>query len=198
MIAFTLIILFAAAIILWFVLRVETGKTYEQRQVELAQKMNGESDEELLKKAVGFLTRAEALRQAEVVGNETIKNAILSNTYNGPWPERRDDGGWLSIFDNMRILKVAGMNFRQGVGRYKGFIDVALVPEPKNEFDPNAIKVVAPDSHHLGYVPADQTDFVRSLTANEFPYRCKCDVIEGENDDDEKYYFGFLYIKRLD
>ena len=52
MIALTLIILFAAAIILWFILRVETGKTYEQRQVELAQKMNGESDEDLLKKAV--------------------------------------------------------------------------------------------------------------------------------------------------
>ena len=195
---FILIIMFAAAIILWYVFSKESGKTYEQRQIDLAKKMNGESDEDIIEKAVGFLTRAEALRQAEVVGNEIIKNAILSNTYNGPWPERRSDGGYLSIFDNLRILKVAGMNFRQGVGRYKGFIDVALVPEPKNEFDPNAIKVVAPDSHHIGYVPAEQTDFVRSLAANEFPYRCKCDVIEGLNDDDEKFYFGFLYIKRLD
>ena len=153
---------------------------------------------EVINNVVGFLTKAEALRQAEVAGNEIVRGAILSNTYTGPWPERRDDGGWLSIFDNLRILKVAGMNFRQGMNRYKGFIDAALVPEPKNEYDANAIKVVAIDGHHLGYIQADQTDFVQSLTANEFPYRCKCEVCEGIEDDDEKYYFGYVYIKRLD
>ena len=137
-------------------------------------------------------------RQAEVAGNDLVRGAILSNTYTGPWPERRGDGGWLSIFDNLRIMKVAGMNFRQGMNRYKGFIDAALVPEPKNEFDPNAIKVVAIDGHHLGYIQAEQTEFVRSLTANEFPHRCKCEVCEGFGDDDEKYYFGYVYIKRLD
>ena len=153
---------------------------------------------EVMNNVVGFLTKAEALRQADVAGNDIVRGAILSNTYTGPWPERRDDGGWLSIFDNLRILKVAGMNFRQGMNRYKGFIDAALVPEPKNEYDANAIKVVAIDGHHLGYIPSGQTDFVRSLTANEFPYRCKCEVCEGIEDDDEKYYFGYVYIKRLD
>ena len=159
---------------------------------------NTQSDDEALANAVGFLTKTEALRQAEVAGNDIVKDAILSNTYTGPWPERRADGGYLSIFDNLRILKVAGMNFRQGMNRYKGFIDAALVPEPKNEYDKNAIKVMAIDGHHLGYIPAEQTDFVRSLTANEFPYRCKCEVCEGIEDDDEKYYFGYVYIKRLD
>lgn len=153
---------------------------------------------EVMNNVVGFLTKAEALRQAEVAGNDIVRGAILSNIYTGPWPERRDDGGWLSIFDNLRILKVAGMNFRQGMNRYKGFIDAALVPEPKNEYDANAIKVVAIDGHHLGYIQADQTELVRSLTANEFPYRCKCEVCEGIEDDDEKYYFGYVYIKRLD
>ena len=153
---------------------------------------------EVMNNVVGFLTKAEALRQADVAGNDIVRGAILSNTYTGPWPERRDDGGWLSIFDNLRILKVAGMNFRQGMNRYKGFIDAALVPEPKNEYDANAIKVVAIDGHHLGYIQADQTELVRSLTANEFPYRCKCEVCEGIEDDDEKYYFGYVYIKRLD
>ena len=153
---------------------------------------------EVMNNVVGFLTKAEALRQADVAGNDIVRGAILSNTYTGPWPERRDDGSWLSIFDNLRILKVAGMNFRQGMNRYKGFIDAALVPEPKNEYDANAIKVVAIDGHHLGYIQADQTELVRSLTANEFPYRCKCEVCEGVGDDDEKYYFGYVYIKRLD
>ena len=134
----------------------------------------------------------------EVAGNDLVRGSILSNTYTGPWPERRADGGWLSIFDNLRILKVVGMNFRQGMNRYKGFIDAALVPEPKNEYDANAIKVVAIDGHPLGYIQSEQTDFVRSLTANEFPYRCKCEVCEGVGDDDEKYYFGYVYIKRLD
>ena len=144
------------------------------------------------------IRRIQACIQACIVGDKFVPGAIASGSYTGPLPERRDDGGWLSIFDNLRILKVAGMNFRQGMNRYKGFIDAALVPEPKNEYDANAIKVVAIDGHHLGYIQADQTELVRSLTANEFPYRCKCEVCEGIEDDDEKYYFGYVYIKRLD
>ena len=144
------------------------------------------------------IRRIQAVIQAGIVGDKYVPGAIQSGSYTGPLPERRADGGWLSIYDNLRILNVAGMSFRQGMGRYKGFIDAALVPEPKNEFDPNAIKIVAIDGHHLGYIPAEQTDFVRSLTANEFPYRCKCEVIEGYDDDDEKTYHGYVYIKRLD
>ena len=174
------------------------SESYEDIQKDVAAKNDGKSDEELLRDAAGFLVKAEAIRQAEIVGDDATKGGILTNTYKGPWPERRGGDGWLSIYDNLRILNVAGMSFCHGMGRYKGFIDAALVPEPKNEFDPNAIKVVAIDGHHLGYIPAEQTDFVRSLTANEFPYRCKCDVIEGYNDDDEKTYHGFVYIKRLD
>lgn len=174
------------------------SESEENIQKDVAVKNDGKSDEELLRDAAGFLVKAEAIRQAEIVGDEATKGGILTNTYKGPWPERRGGDGWLSIYDNLRILNVAGMSFRQGMSRYKGFIDAAIVPEPKNEFDHNAIKIVAIDGHHIGYIPAEQTDFVRSLTANEFPYRCKCDVIEGYNDDDEKTYHGFVYIKRLD
>lgn len=174
------------------------SESNEDIQKDVAAKNDGKSDEELLMDAVGFLVKGEAIRQAEIVGDEATKGGILTNTYKGPWPERRSGDGWLSIYDNLRILNVAGMSFCKGMSQYKGFIDAALVPEPKNEFDPNAIKIVAVDGHHLGYIPAMQTDFVRSLTANEFPYRCKCDVIESYNDDDEKTYHGFVYIKRLD
>ena len=153
------------------------SESEENIQKDVAVRNDGKSDEELLRDAAGFLVKAEAIRQAEIVGDEATKGGILTNTYKGPWPERRGGDGWLSIYDNLRILNVAGMSFRHGMGRYKGFIDAALVPEPKNEFDPNAIKVVAIDGHHIGYIPAEQTDFVRSLTANEFPYRCKCDLL---------------------
>jgi hypothetical protein len=172
------------------------SESHEEVQKELSAKYV--SDDEVLTNAVGFLAKSEALRQSEIMGDDKTHSAILENTYKGPWPERRGGDGWLSIYDDLRILNVAGMSFRQGIGRYKGFIDSALVPEPNNEFDPNAIKVVAIDGHHLGYIPADQTDFVRSLTGKSFPYRCKCEVIEGYNDDDEKTYHGFVYIKRKD
>lgn len=187
------LILILVAIIFMIVHVTKAAKSYEETQKEVAAKLNGKTDEDLIKETVGFMTKGEALKQTELCGDDVTKNAILNNTYHGPWPERRDDGGWLSIYDDLRILKVAGMNYRTGIGQYKGFIDVALVPEPQNEFDPNAIKVIASDRHHLGYVAAHQTDFVRSLTGEHFPYRCKCDIYEGENDE-EKYYEGFLYI----
>lgn len=170
------------------------SESHEVVQKEMAAKYV--SDNEVLTNAVGFLAKSEALRQADIMGDNKAHSAILENTYQGPWPERRGGDGWLSIYDDLRILNVAGMSFRQGMSRYKGFIDAALVPEPNNEFDPNAIKVVAIDGHHLGYIPADQTDFVRSLTREIFPYRCKCEVIEGYNDDDEKTYHSFVYIRR--
>jgi hypothetical protein len=60
-------------------------------------------------------------------------------------------------------MEIAGINHRQGIGRYIGRVECALVPEPQNEYDPNAIKVVASDRHHLGYIPSDMADFVRSM-----------------------------------
>ena len=175
---------------------VKPPKSHDEVQKELAARYTPGGV--LVKNADDFLEKSEALRQADIMGDEKTRASILDETYQGPWPERRGGDGWLSIYDDLRILNVAGMNFRQGIGRYKGFIDAALVPEPKNEFDPNAIKVVAIDGHHLGYIPAEQTDFVRSLTRESFPYRCKCDVKEGINDDDEKTYHGYVYIKRKD
>lgn len=174
---------------------VKPPKSHDEVQKELA--IRYIPGGVLVKNAVNFLEKSEALRQADIMGDEKTRAAILDETYQGPWPEPRSGDGWLSIYDDLRILNVAGMNFRQGISRYKGFIDAALVPEPKNEFDPNAIKVVAIDGHHLGYIPAEQTDFVRSLTRESFPYRCKCDVKEGINDD-EKTYHGYVYIKRKD
>ena len=191
--------IFIIVAIIVFVIILYVGhksESHEEVQKELAAKYV--SDNEVLTNAVGFLAKSEALRQADIMGDDKTREAILGGTYQGPWPESRGGDGWLSIYDDLRILNVAGMSFRQGMGRYKGFIDAALVPEPNNEFDPNAIKIVAIDRHHLGYIPADQTDFVRSLTGESFPYRCKCEVIEGYNDDDEKTYHGFVYIRRKD
>ena len=187
----------AVAFIIWyFVEGKNMNKSYEERHNDLAHKIAGDP---AIKIAGDFLARMEAIKQADIVGNETIKNAILSETYTGPLPEPRSDGGWLSIFDNLRILKIAGINHRQGISRYVGRVECALVPEPDNEYDPDAIKIVAEDRHHLGYIPSGQTDLVCSLTANEFPYRCTAFIEEREDEDDgHKFFIGFVYIRRLD
>ena len=143
--------------------------------------------------------RLQAIIQAGIVGDKFVPGAIESGSYTGALPERRDDGGWLSIYDNLRILKIAGINHRQGISRYVGRVECALVPEPDNEYDPDAIKIVAEDRHHLGYIPSGQTELVCWLTANEFPYRCTAFIEACEDETDgHKFFVGFVYIRRLD
>ena len=198
------IIIGLAVLFVWWL--VTPNQSYRQRQLEAAQRIaKAESEkrdaehDDLLAKARQLMRQGEALIQAELAGKDTIRDAILSNSYSGPWPERRDDGGWLSVFDNLRILKIAGINRREGIDRYVGRVDCALVPEPDNEFDADAIKVVADDRHHLGYIPADQTAFVRSLTAEEFPYKATAFIEEKEDElDGHRFFVGYVYIKRLD
>jgi hypothetical protein len=137
----------------------------------------------------------ELLRQATLMKDaETIK-AINDGTYDGKLPERRSDGGWLSVYDDLRIMGIAGINHRQRIGSYLGRVDVALVPEPTNEFDPCAIKVVAEDGHHLGYIHRDQTDMVRSWVHNHFPHYCVAMVLEHDDEDDgHRFYTGYIYF----
>jgi hypothetical protein len=141
--------------------------------------------------------KIQVMIQAGIVGDEATVKAINDGTYDGPWPVKRADSGYLSLYDTLRILKIAGINHRQNIGQYTGRTECALVPEPTNQFDPNAIKIVAEDSHHLGYIEAHQTDFVRSLALNSFPYRCTCIIDEHEDEfDGHKFYTGFVYIKQ--
>lgn len=194
MIAF-LIIGFGLALMIWFIANSKKEeKTYKQRQLEMAIAMDGGGAD------LGTMAqRAQALIQAELVGDHLTETSINAGNYTGPLPERRADGGWLSIYDNLRILKIAGINHRQGISRYVGRVECALVPEPDNEYDPDAIKIVAEDRHHLGYIPSGQTDFVCSLTANEFPYRCTAFIEAHEDEiDGHKFFTGYVYIKRLD
>ena len=194
MIAF-LIIGFGLALMIWFIANSKKEeKTYKQRQLEMAIAMDGGRAD------LGTMAqRAQALIQAELVGDHLTETSINAGTYTSPLPERRADGGWLSIYDNLRIFKIAGINYRQGISRYVGRVACALVPEPDNEYDPDAIKIVAEDRHHLGYIPSGQTDFVCSLTANEFPYRCTAFIEAHEDEiDGHKFFTGYVYIKRLD
>lgn len=97
--------------------------------------------------------------------------------------------------DNRNRVNIAGINHRKNISQYCGQLDCALLPEPSNEFDPNAIKVIAEDGHHLGYVPSDQTDYVRSLTDNKFPFRCECVIKLCEDlDDGHRFFVGTVFF----
>ena len=153
--------------------------------------------EELLNEARVGIAKIEAATQAKESGHDDVYQAIMANTYDGALPERRADGGWTSIFDDLRILSIAGINHRQNIVRYKGRNTVALVPEPSNEFDPDAIKVIAEDGHHLGYIHRDQTDMVRSWTRDKFPFYCVAMITEHDDElDEHHFYTGYLYVKK--
>ena len=141
-----------------------------------------------------LMQRTEAYIQASIVHDDSTKAALDAGTYDGPLPERRGDGGWLSIYDGLRILSIAGINHRQQVDRYTGRNTVAIVPEPKNEFDPGALKVIAEDGHHLGYVGRDHQEMVRSWSHERWPYYCEAVIRDAHEDDGTTFYVGYLYI----
>lgn len=188
-----IIIVMIGVLVLFFIYVNTPTKTYKQTQREAA----GVTDNDIVETLRQETARIEAFVQAGIVGDQNTVDSINAGTYDGPLPEKRDDGGWLSIYDNLRILKIAGINHRQGISRYVGRVECALVPEPDNEFDSDAIKVVAEDSHHLGYIPSNQTDFVRSMARDQFPYRCTAFIRDAEDEDDSHQFFvGHVYIKK--
>lgn len=59
------------------------------------------------------------------------------------------------------------------------FADVDLVPEPDNQYDPNAIKVVA-DGILVGYVPAKKTKAVRKIMDEKEIVKAQCQIYGGD------------------
>ena len=194
---FFVFIVVIVSLVVWVIKSQNQPPTDTQR--ELAQKMYGSQQPEvdIAKVLEEECAKIEAMIQADEMNLPDVHQQILEGTYTGPLPERRNDGGWTSIFDDLRILSIAGINHRQGINRYTGRNTIALVPEPTNEFDANAIKVVAEDGHHLGYVHRDQTEMVRSWAHDSFPMYCVCRIEEKEDEDDgHRFFVGYLYIKK--
>ncbi len=98
------------------------------------------------------------------------------------WPKDQ------SQFDIIEF-NIAGMSHRDNIDNYLGEFIGTLKAEPTNEYDPNAIKILAPDGHHVGYVPRDTTDAIRN--AVHLPCPCFCCI--GNNNDT---YFSDCYITR--
>ena len=96
------------------------------------------------------------------------------------WPKN------YSSFDIVRF-HIAGIEYRGNLDNYLGEFVGTFEAEPTNKYDPNAIKILAPDGHHIGYVPRDMTAEVRQ--AKTLPCPCYCYI--GSNNG---IYFSNCYI----
>ena len=124
-------------------------------------------------------------QQAEPVIQELEYFCIKDKGYHvSVWPK---DAGMqhLDYID----FPIAGITHRERIGDYLGEHVGTLEEEPDNPYDANAIKVLAADGHHLGYVPRDFIFDVRKFTT----LPCKCYVYIGEKDG---VYFSDCYIKK--
>lgn len=143
----------------------------------------------------------EVVRQAKMVGDEATVQAVMNNTYQGPIPVEIG-GHFTSIYpDNLLILSIAGINYAGNLENYVGNFDGVLIPEPKNEFDPNAIKVLWADRKALGYIPKDRTQQVRELIGckgNEWkhPITGTIDKCQDEEEYNREFYSGIIYIAK--
>jgi hypothetical protein len=157
------------------------------------------SDEELIANANKLAAMGEALQQAKAQGDEKTVQAILNMTYTGPLPKKQEDGTYTKIYKNYLRFKIAGINHRESIEEYEGKFIGEVVPEPTNQYDPNAIKIVHQDGKHLGYVPAEDTAQLREWVNNKFPYKCYGEIFQDEDyDDDRKYYWGEVMVEEPD
>jgi len=120
-------------------------------------------------------------------------------------PSDEEDGMMQSsIYDKISIsvpndydfmeIKIAGTNYRRGLKDFVGEFDGHLVAEPNNEYDPNAIAIKI-GRKKLGYVPADETEFVRKFTNGVLPYNCHGVLSEAwDEDDGHHFYWGMVVI----
>ena len=143
----------------------------------------------------------EVLRQAKLVGDKEIEADVLNGTYDGKMPEELPNGMWTSIFDNLYIFNIAGINYRGNLSAYVGDFNGVLVPEPKNDYDPNAIMIKCEDGKHLGYIPENMTDMVRDIIGEDFQrYRITGHIFEheddsiDENDKPRRYFTGYINL----
>lgn len=110
------------------------------------------------------------------------------DNYFNVWPKGRGVGDCIEFH-------IAGVIYRDNIKNYLGEFEGQLVAEPDNPHDPNAIKVLAHDGHHVGYVPKDMTAEVHKYIT--LPCKCYCFIAENRNGEGAKYhtdcYVNFHY-----
>ena len=89
-------------------------------------------------------------------------------------------------------FNIAGLTHRENIMHYIGEHVGLLEAEPENEYDENAIKILAEDRHHVGYVPRDMTDEIKKNTI----LPCLCYFYIGCKSEEEfTRYYSDAFIK---
>ena len=135
-----------------------------------------------------------------VINNDKKKQPISKNVVdNLQYFCTKDSGYYVSVWPkgqqtgNILEFDIVGMTYREGIEKYMGEYEGTLEPEPTNPYDANAIKILAPDGHHVGYVPKDMTIRVREFAT----LPCKCYFYIGNYFDAEgMHYYSDAYITR--
>jgi hypothetical protein len=136
-----------------------------------------------LKEDVPTLTMSHSTGNPDAPVQELEYFCIKDKGYHvSVWPKDQ------SQFDIVEF-NIAGMSHRDNIDDYLGEFKGTLEAEPTNDYDPNAIKVLTNDGHHVGYVPKDMTSEIR----NNATLPCVCFCYIGENDGT---YFSDCYIHR--
>ncbi len=99
------------------------------------------------------------------------------------WPKEQGIPGLDYIEFN-----IAGITHGEHIDDHLGEFVATLEPDPTNPYDQNAIKIVTSNGDRIGYVPKDQTAYVRDFAT--LPCRCYCYI--GTNDG---FYFTDCYIQ---
>lgn len=133
--------------------------------------------------------------QAEAAGDTSTLEAIRTNTYKGTFPVFRPDGSYTHYTSKVYEFNIAGMMYRdmKKVSKCEGVAYARLVPEPTNEFDPDAIKVIHESNTHVGYIPRDDTSLVRSIVT--LPANCFVHIFCND-DDTDAHGTVFIEIKK--
>lgn len=174
----------------------------ERRETEERRRKDAEN-EELMAQTRRLLALGEAMQQAEAMGDWETKAKIERMEYDGVLPEQREDGLWMSIYDDLRMYKISGMKYRGNLKAYVGKFKGVLVPEPKNEYDQYAIQVKCEDGKLLGYIKENQTDKVRYMVGAEQPLGEEKPTIFKPykvtgwiEEEGEEGYRGVVYVRR--
>ena len=131
-------------------------------------------------------------RYDQLMQKRAEKNSLYIKTQNKASfvPRKSVNASFIHEYD------IAGINFRRGISNYVGNFTGYLKPQPTNRHDPNAIAIYHQDGHHLGYIPAYETEGVRALQL-DFPIPISGNIEEAYDDDEDRHFFvGVVWIRK--
>ena len=100
------------------------------------------------------------------------------------WPK---DQGFQGI--DYIEFRIAGITHGEHIDEHIGEFAATLEPDPTNHYDSKAIAIITPEGHRVGYVPKDQTAYVRDFAT--LPCRCYCYISTNDG-----IYFSDCYITK--